>query len=105
MPSDEDPTVVAALTAAQAAAARGVSQAQLAYQLSERILKDGQFEVMPALVTLVGTVITEGLAAYAAEPAAYAGAVASAGAQYAAFVEALKDVGVAAKTPRPHGGG
>lgn len=73
MADDASAAAQAAVAAAEAAAALGTSQAQLAYQLSQGILQQGQFEELPVLVGLVGTVLSESMAAYSAvAPAAKA---------------------------------
>jgi hypothetical protein len=73
MADDASAAVQAAIAAAEAAAARGTTQAQLAYQLSQGILQEGQFEELPVLVGLTGTVLAESMAAYTAvAPAAKA---------------------------------
>lgn len=66
MADDASAAVQAAIAAAEAAAVQGTTQAQLAYQLSQGILEEGQFEELPVLVGLVGTVLAESMTAYSA---------------------------------------
>lgn len=59
---------------AEAIATLGDAQAETAYQLTISILKDGEVELIPALIALELAAIAEGLAAYAAEQEAAAAA-------------------------------
>lgn len=69
-PPAPDPTALAVeaakkgVAAGEAAAQEGESNANLAYSLSEQILKDNQFEAIIPLDLLVAKIIAEGLRAY-----------------------------------------